>query len=210
MSALLDLAKLRELANSRCADSEPRPKFDIPYRIGSMITVTDGCLIVRVAGESIGDLETLPEFPSQREVTGWRFPTKLFRCDRDTLADWAECQDYLLLSCESCLDFDDSVDCADCAGTGSAIGPPSFGWLTPRRLVDRRYVELIAMVASNDEVIDVRAQSPGHKAIIRFRGRGWDAFLAPFEPETAIASDVWVTAAHPLWTPQRVLEGDNA
>lgn len=206
MTALLDYSKLRDTEHVEA------------YRSGEFVLVTDGALVLRVKPGDPDELEAFQPFTKQAEIDAMRFPVKLFRVDTTTLADWARNETPLIGECSECdggkVEVDEidgepcdptTVDCFECDGTMATLGRADYGWLTTKRLVDRRYVELIAAIARDHDVIDVRAQSHDVESGIRFRGPDWSALLMPCR-DNGHARDV----TPPLWRPQPVLEGENA
>lgn len=191
--ALLDYARACEMP------------YQVAYRSGSRILVTDGRLVLRVTPEHERELEPFDEFPMHAELRAWRFPVLLFRSDVKTLSDWAANDMPLLGPCPVDGESGHDGSCELCDGTGYIVGDPAFGWITSKRVVDRRYVELIAACASDTDVVEVKARSHDPTAGLRFRGTGWDAFLMPFAKLPPGAD-----AAAPLWTPQPVLQGEHA
>lgn len=210
LEALLDYSKLRDMP------------YKHAYRSGERILVTDGCLILRLAVERPETLEALKPFPMQEQIEAWKYPVALFRVDVGTLADWAKNDEPLITDCLECEgigsvaispeDYDPEAEdkhgpCEECDGVGSVAGHASYGWLTSKRVVDRRYVEMIVATAAETDTIDVRAMSHQPDAGIRFRAKHWDAFLMPFR-EKSLPAKAAISA--PLWSPEPVLEGEHA
>lgn len=181
---------------------------DQAYRSGSRIMVSDGCLILRLAVEKPENLGSLTEFPFQSTLDAWKFPIELFRVDVGTLAAWAKNDDLMIVKCPNCEGGTaTAVGCGECEGAGKVPGHISYGWLTAKRLVDRRYVEMIVAIAAEADVIDVRAQSHEATAVLRFRAPHWDAYLMPIAVGDVSDDEA---KAPPLWTPAPVLEGVHA
>lgn len=203
LRALIDNAKMRM-----------RQPFEKAFRSNGRILATDGCLIIRIVPDDPDELEDFEPFGDvvQKTVDSWRWPIELFKVDHKTIAEWAKNDRPLIVKCDAlkCLDGIDAEmesKCTECDGAGVTAGEAAPGWLTSKRLVDRRYIELIVATASETEVIEVRAMAHNPGDGLRFIGKRWDALLMPFR-EGSLFDDIDI--APPLFTPAQILEGQNA
>ena len=213
LRALIENAKIRM-----------REPFEKAFRSNGWILATDGCLIIRIKPDDPDELEDFEPFGSecQKTMDSWRYPIELFKVDHKTLAEWARNDKPLIVPCPECggdgqvlVDEDPdgdgieetSVGCYECGGDGVTSGVIAAGWLTSKRMVDRRYVELIVATASESEVIEVRAMAHNPGDGLRFIGKRWDALLMPLR-DGATFDDIDI--APPLFTPAQILEGENA
>jgi hypothetical protein len=187
------------------------------WRIDDYVVAANGHLIIRRKETSIALLESLVEFPALEQVKSWRDTLKLFVVDAFTLRTFAGLVPPEMIACDTCtgsgkervtegpdgeqLAEPIDVPCGSCEGDGTMSNEWIPTWLTPTRLVDLRYVNLIARMAGEAETIGVFAGSKRATDRLHFVGNGWDAHLMPAVPREDRHY------GEPLWRPARVLEG---
>lgn len=206
------------------AENEGRPHFAF-YRYGGRLLATDGRMLIRQNGLDPMFVDNHKPLPQEDVVRKWHNRLELFTVDTRTLRDWAG-EIELWETCPDCKksghvapytdEFNGQIMegctvCRACDGEGILYTNDAPGYLTPARIVDRRYVSIFATMCDDFDRITVFASRGHDNSQLYFRidnglgRREFDAYLMPMDGRLVTKG---IKAA--LWCPPRVLEGKNA